>query len=347
MGDMEIKLERNLIKYKNKEIKIEKIIEDYINNKEKKYKFNIEKVLYKYFGEEIKNLKLFKNLNLKILKNKNFKYLSQGKNGKIYLYKNLYIIKKINTQKNIESKIMEYLKKEIIFPKLSPNIIQIYDCQIISNKNYLIMEKGCMDLSKYILTNKYPKKIVTKILKNIILQVLFTLNILNDKIKNFTHNDLKIDNILLIIKEREKDIYLKYENNYWIIPKNYPLVKITDFDFSNIPSIINNPKINNKLCLSFGCKAKQLLFYDYHLFLNSLFCYKKYLPSAINKWIKLILPSCLIGLDSEYLKYGRIKNPEEFKNDFESIPEIIKNSYFKEFKIKEIKRIKKYNIWGI
>jgi hypothetical protein len=275
---------------------------------------------------------------------KNIK-LGKGKYGKVYLYNKFAIkaIKPLEYEKlpiidgSIEAKILFLLKETVTYNCLSPNIITLYQYFGSPNMDYLVLEKMDITLWHFINTSKCT----TEVLKSIILQVLFTLIILQTTYIGFRHNDLKTDNILLDITPRNKNYCLKYKNNYWKINKELPLVKISDFDYTNIPDYVINPKVKTSFSKSFGCSYKPNNIYDVHIFLNSINMVSK--NTTILYWIKKQLPLETIGTDNIYILYGRLRNPEKYLNKIKCPDKLILDSFFKDFIVNK----SFYPRWGI
>ena len=150
-----------------------------------------------------------------------------------------------------------------MFSFYSPCIITMYQYSNVKKNDYIVMEKLDCTFWNYVQSSPKEKKI-----KGIILQILFTLLVLQNKAHGFRHNYLKIDNILLDFTPRKQDITLRFKKYFWYLPKDIPIAKIADFDYSCIPNKIINTKINTEHSKSFGCTETPIKIYDTHLFLN-------------------------------------------------------------------------------
>jgi serine/threonine protein kinase len=303
------------------------------------------------FGEwyfsRLKKIKNYTKLTATSIKNISLtnKKLGSGRYANVYLYKD-YAIKIITHNQSklingsIEAKTLKLLMKDITLEYLSPNIINIYDYIHEKNKDYIVMEKLDQTLWSF-LSNKPSERKIT----GIILQVLFTLCILQYKYPGFRHNDLKADNILLDLKSKKKNIYLKIKNMCWIIPPDIPLVKIADFDYVNIPNKINNDKVKTDHSKTFGCTPEKSKIYDLHIFMNSIYTYKKSLPTSLLQWIQKYLPEPTRGSETKYIKYGRLKDPKYWEEKIKSPFYLLQTSIFDEFKSNKCNA--GIGVWGI
>jgi len=303
-----------------------------------KLKAIIKEIGGKWWFSKLTSIKNFKKMQVSDLQNlkKDSTKLGNGRYATVYLY-NGYAIKMINHQfyKNLpridgsfEAKILKLLQEKITFNYYTPNIITSYQYLTLKKVDYIVLEKLDKTFWDY-LQNKPNNKII----KAIILQILFTLVVLQHVFSNFRHNDLKVDNILLDFTPRTQHITLQYKNNNWLLQKNIPIVKIADFDYANIPIIADNSKVTTKHSSSFGCTSNKSDIYDLHLFLNSLYSYKNNYNNEIVKWIEKQIPENCRGNDNNNIKYGRLKNPEKMENVINSPLKLLKSNFFGEFQI--------------
>jgi serine/threonine protein kinase len=305
------------------------------------------KIIYgEWYLTKLKKIKNYNNLNSNDLKKitTTGKKLGNGRYATVYLYKD-YAIKVITNQSKstngkIELKILKLLLKNITFEYLSPNIINIYEYIETKNKDYIVLEKLDQTLWSFLNTKPTDKK-----LKGIILQVLFTIFILQYKFQGFRHNDLKTDNILLDFTPRKKNIYLKIKDNCWVITPDIPLVKIADFDYANIPNIINNPKVKVEYSKTFGCTSLPSKIYDLHIFLNSIYISKNTISKEIVFWIQKQLPESTRGLETINVKYGRLVEPKKWIGKIKTPYYLLNTDFFKIFKSN--KCINGVGVWGI
>ena len=104
-------------------------------------------------------------------------------------------------------------------------------------------------------------------------QIIFTLAVIHKKYPGFRHNDLKANNILLQISTKPKIpqyFQYQYENKTYRVPDIGVQVRLWDFDFSCIPDIINNQKVDAKWTNNINVKAEPNRYYDIHYFFATL-----------------------------------------------------------------------------
>lgn len=279
----------------------------------------ISNITGKWWLPQLKSIKNYKKIpisNLTELRTK----LGNGQYATVYAYKK-YAVKIVKHRKNVngvtEAKILRLLDLHVTRNLYTPNIIQLYEYIHTNTFDYLILQKQDINLWKYLQTKK-PLSIV----KNIILQVVFTLCILQKLYPGFRHNDLKIDNILLDLNKRE-DITLCYGTKCWLLKGTTPLVKIADFDYCNIPKHILNPKVGTTFSFKFGCTKRNNKIYDVHLFFNSLYKNHKNI-NGLQKYIQNFIPIETLSSDNEHVLYSRLRKPEIWVGKIATPFEILK-----------------------
>lgn len=173
--------------------------------------------------------------------------------------------------------------------------------------------------------------------KVIFFQILSVLAVIQSKYPAFRHNDLKANNILV------HKIFKKTETfNYRILRKVYKVpnigyqIKLWDFDFSCIPDIVDNSKVNSDWTKKINVRSVQNKYYDMHYFFNTLrdYCRKifasEYFPDEAKKFIYRILPKKYRDYGTEFVhEKGRILVDDEYTN-----PAIVISTdpYFAEFR---------------
>jgi hypothetical protein len=97
--------------------------------------------------------------------------------------------------------------------------------------SYLISEKCEKSLRNFFrdFTTSTNKGLAMEQLMSIILQILLALNIINNKLECFNHNDLHSGNILLVNKPELTDITYNINGANYIIPTHGIIAKIWDF----------------------------------------------------------------------------------------------------------------------
>jgi len=306
-------------------------------------KINEEEIIEEYWGthflKRLKILKNYKDLDCKeFLEVTKKRKLGTGSYATVYQYSPKIAVKVIEKEDKVDGKIEieinELLQNNILFARISPCINMIYQSKSDKKFDYIAIEKGDTSFWYY-LENRNSDYDV----KGIIFQIIFTLAVIQNVYPKFRHNDLKCDNIILSLKNDE-DIYLKKHDSNWKL-KDVPLAKITDFDYSNITNLVDNPKIGTKFATSFGGTSAPNKIYDLHLFLNSV--YQRIKIKNIKDWIETVIPVKLLKSESEFLSYSRLKFPESRDLKIKTPEKLLLDPFFDEFKVK-----KKYKqAWGI
>jgi serine/threonine protein kinase len=178
--------------------------------------------------KKIKNYKRIPLRKLQYIKEVNSK-LGTGKYAIVYGY-NGFAIKVINHRfykglpridGSIEAKILHLLRNNVSFACLTPCIITMYQYTSSKGTDYIVLEKLSSTFWDYL-----QGTTTDKVIKGIIMQVLFTLLAIKSVYPGFRHNDLKVDNILLDNSLRTQKITLQYKSHYWILSPEIPFVKI-------------------------------------------------------------------------------------------------------------------------
>lgn len=297
---------------------------------------------------QLRYIKNYRNLSGSKLQNirETQTKLGSGKYATVFMYKN-FAVKTISHKfyKNLpridgttEAKVLDHLLKHITYRYYTPNIVTLFQFTTNKRHDYIVMEK--CDKTFWNIIQENPSE---RVLKGIILQVLFTLLVLQTCYPGFRHNDLKTDNVLLNVSERNKDITLMYGKHFWTIPKDIPLVKLSDFDYANIPKVTKNPKVDTPHSRSFGCTSRKCDHYDVHLFLNSIYNHRRKLPESIVLWLEKQLPSQVRGMESKHVKYARLKRPEQWVKKIKSPKNIILTRFMSEFRINKAT----LPVWGM
>jgi hypothetical protein len=267
------------------------------------------------------------------------KPIGEGTYSHVYPVNKFLVIKvlKNNSKKNIEADIHQILQDEIILEERSPAIPVIY--QTFKYPTAMVIERldttlldHTRDMISYI-----PQKRLNHY-KSIILQTLLAIATLQKTFQGFRHNDLKINNIL-IDKKPHKSFSIKHNGRFYNFPATHPIVKLSDFDYANIPQEIHNPKVSREFSKTFGCTPDKSNIYDHHLFLNSFYRKKNLLPVSIVNFIESNIDSSLLGIENENLSYGRLKSPEKHIRRVTALRTLIANPIFDRFITKNPKNI--------
>lgn len=126
------------------------------------------------------------------------------------------------------------------------------------------------DLLEYI--RKNYQNITRKEWRVIFFQILSVLAIIQVKYPTFRHNDLKPNNVLIELTEKNPSEYYCYEfeNQKFLIPNVGMSTKLWDFDFACIPNKIRNFKTESKWAREkLNVKPVKHLYYDVHFFFTT------------------------------------------------------------------------------
>lgn len=254
------------------------------------------------------------------------KILGSGTYSNVYPINQKFIAKVIKKKNSkTEADIHKELQK-LVIDYITPGIPLFF--QNYKNSIFVIERCDCT-FQRFLIdsiTMNTAKR--TDMIKNIILQVLLVLAIVQQKYPGFRHNDLKIDNILLLKKPHDQFVQ-RYMGRYYKIFKKHPIVKISDFDYSNIPGKIQNSKLLKEGMKEFGAGTERSDHYDVHIFLNSLYSKKEILPISIVSWIETIIPKKYLVKDNELVKYGRLINPEKVK--IKTARSLVRDDFFNRY----------------
>jgi hypothetical protein len=118
--------------------------------------------------------------------------------------------------------------------------------------------------------------------KIIIFQILSVLAVIHNKYPDFRHNDMKANNILIHKIECHRNNKFKYKINgqKYVIPNIGFQIKLWDFDFACIPSLVPNTKVEAKWTDKINIKPVKNQYYDIHYFFNTL-TKKGFLPDLL------------------------------------------------------------------
>jgi hypothetical protein len=309
----------------------------------------IKQIAGAWWVPELKKIKNYRKIplsKLQTIKSGAGKKLGNGKYATVYLY-NGYAVKVINHRfykhlpridGAVEAKIQRLLTKKLVYTFACPNIITTYQYIADKRTDYIVMEK--LEKTFWTMLQSDPDP---KIIKGVLLQVLFTLAVLHHELPKFRHNDLKVDNILLDYTPRKQRLTLRYKKYFWVLPSNVPLVKIADFDYSCLPGVCDNPKVGTEHAMSFGCTKTPSSIYDLHLFLNSFYSYRGVLTPETSKWLLAQLPEPTRGNENKAVRFGRLKEPKDWEGQIRTPLHLLIGHFFSEFRT--IKP--SYPLWGI
>tara|TARA_B100000767_G_C19777625_1_gene543641 strand:+ start:6116 stop:7318 length:1203 start_codon:yes stop_codon:yes gene_type:complete len=129
------------------------------------------------------------------------------------------------------------------------------------------------DLLDYL--RKNYKNLGLKEWRVLLFQIISVLAIIQAKYPSFRHNDMKANNILIHkIGKNKISKFNKYQykinGQKYIIPNIGYQIKLWDFDFSTIPGLIDNSKVEAEWTTKINISPVKNRYYDIHYFLNTL-----------------------------------------------------------------------------
>lgn len=171
----------------------------------------------------------------------------------------------------------------------------------------------------------------------IMFQVLHPLAVIQNENPGFRHNDLKANNILIheTSHKAKWNASVKYRigDTRFLVPNIGMQLLIADFDFANIPGVIDNRKVRSEWCRKINITPDPNRYYDMHYFFYTLFyCYlKKFfetptVPSSVKYFIQQMVP---MEARENVMKRGRLKLKKELMTPMQVLME---NSYFESFR---------------
>ncbi len=270
---------------------------DYTYNKDKTDKcYKIESIVKKNIkiddikkGDDYDYEQVFKNLKfIDFVNNKILLKRSSGEshpvNIKISMYPNNINRNALDIGQNygigIKYILSEYVLNEInpyvILPILNFDIslkdIKKYsEIYVLIKKYFNELEEGSyflveieehyhkqLTLRQFIKENKIDKEII----RSLLFQVLYGLAKINEKLKNFRHNNLNLDSIYVYITDKTNNNKFNIGDTIFNIDDMGFEIKITDFENSNTSDYLNNKTTNKKL---------DNPYYDIHYILHDLY----------------------------------------------------------------------------
>ena len=196
----------------------------------------------------------------------------------------------ISDLKNLETlKNTEWLKKtKYLFVNDTNNTN--YGNQLYTTVNVIFLEKGDQDLMSYLLASKNLCFIE---LLEILFAICYTLSIIQHKIPNFRHNDLKPNNLVILKNNKSKNSYTEYKvvDKTFLLKNRGYTVKLIDFDLACADSF-QNQKIASFQSTNYkkiGYSPETNPVFDIHFFMTTLYkLLSKNISSEIKKFNNLI-----------------------------------------------------------
>ena len=212
--------------------------------------------------------------------------------------------------KNIDCKLSDISKIDFINKDWLNEKKKLLKDGVIYNKIKVIINELCdSDLYKYLKENQLSKK------QHLILLFYFcyTITCIQYHIKNYRHNDIKPNNILVKLKEtkvnaNDYDLYIIFNKKYYL-PCLQFTIKLHDFDFSNSDKYPNQKILNYKNTIQkrTGCTPEINPTYDLHEYINFILIFSKnYLNYDIIEFYSKLIPENTIGLNNTYTFKGKL-----------------------------------------
>ena len=177
---------------------------------------------------------------------------------------------------------VELEKQGLVQSKRFSEFIKLYHEDEFHEDVSVILEEWADggDLLQYLRANYTT--LTVKEWRVILFQVISSVAVVQSRFPTWRHNDLKANNIILQILETTDDdttFVNIIDSTSFYIPNIGIRCKLCDFDFSCIPGIVENKKVNAPWAgLKLNVKAEEHRYYDIHYFLNTMVC-ESFLPN--------------------------------------------------------------------
>jgi hypothetical protein len=321
----------------NNKLECDKISDNIINKQSKKINFLGKGTYGIVFNGELDK----KNIAIKFISKKT-KYKNDS-----------------NHPANIEYNLGKDLKNKILDTNISPHINNIYknnDCDLVRITDDIMLEnehyKKWFDESQKLIENKtiYPNvkiiygELASTDLKKYILenyssltfndhlilffQFCYSLVCIQYYFKNFRHNDIKPNNILVELIETNENTtknynkYILFGKEYYI-PQTKYILKIYDLDMAYTKDHKNyKVKLSHKGPLkNIGLSSKYNPVYDLHEYMNFYLRdfhtnNKNILPIEVVKLFKKLIPKNCFGKSNKYVNNYKLTNIKNNKINY-------------------------------
>lgn len=193
-----------------------------------------------------------------------------------------HIILPITTFNTKIQTFVELEKQGLIQSKRFSEFIKLYHEDEFHDDVSVIIEEWADggDLLQYL--RAHYTTLTVKEWRVICFQVISAVAVVQSRLPNWRHNDLKANNIILqILEMTDSDTtFINVINNTsFYVPNIGIRCKLCDFDFSCIPGIVENNKVDaNWSTVKLNVKAEEHKYYDIHYFFNTLVC-NSFLPN--------------------------------------------------------------------
>ena len=247
---------------------------------------------------------------------KKFNEIGSGEYGKVYkACINDKCLNKIAVKNSSNNMSAEYL----ITKKLDKlGVPQVYGYEKCTNRDFLFSEFINGVTLKSFLTKR---KVEPDELKSIITQVILLLKMIHEKYPSFRHNDLHLDNIMIL--KKRNNTKKKIGNVEFNDAKVE--VKLMDFGLATADWVINPIVKNTPLFKTdYGIFTKSNPAYDMHLFFNSLYTSKG--TTSASRLIESLFKPEYLTKESKVVKEYRLRSNVE--HDLPTYDKVLKHSYF-------------------
>ena len=309
-----------------------------------KYKLDDEKT-YDYLADILSgNIKLISEINNEY-DNNNILIKNYNDNYNFTIIINFYQDKNINEFKNNRDSLFSYLFSNLILSRKTKHLLcPIMNLDVSFEKIIDVIKKLNLSdriskllnnskiLSLNIKENYFKTNLLADVLdkckmKYLLFQVIHTLFVLQNNFKNFRHNNLTVQNILVYFKEPNKEptnIYKVDKDLTFSLPDCNFDIKIFNFNKSYMPNL-GKDLLNDIEDKKIPFLKNNNYYFDLHYFLNTLlykFNYNVKEDRELNNFLLDIFPKNFRGKGKNnfYLE----KNIE-----FLSMKNILKHKYFK------------------
>lgn len=200
----------------------------------------------------------------------------------------------------------------------------VYGYEKCSNRDFLFSEFVNGVTLRHFL-EKRKQKTTNEELKSIIIQVLYILYTINKKYPSFRHNDLHLDNIMILRKRKDAKREITVGEKTIEFDEAKVEVKIMDFGLATMKGVVN-PIVKNSETFKrdYGIFPESHPAYDLHLFLASLYVSK--IDTSVKKLIESLFKPEYLKKSSDVVNEFRLRSNK--KHDLPMYSEIFKNPYF-------------------
>jgi serine/threonine protein kinase len=252
-----------------------------------------------------------------------------------------HIILPITTFNTSIKPFLNLTKNNIVNNKKFEEFVKRYEKgEYYQNVSILISEwANGGDLLDYV--REHNKTMNLDMWRTIFFQILAALAVIHAKYPAFRHNDMKANNILLQhidTEEKRKAFLYKINHQAYEVPNIGFQVKLWDFDFSCIPGIVDNSKVEADWTTKINISPKGNRYYDIHYFFNGLgrkgffpeFWTAPHIPKEVKEFVLRVVPPKYqsgeyvsdrgrLLADDEYLTADKILKEDQFFKIFRKV----------------------------